>query len=147
MTILWLIVTLVAIVVEVATQALVSVWFAVGGMVTLLLAYFKVPVLFQVLAFFAVSVVSFYTIRRYLIPYTQSKFVPTNLDRLIGAEAVVTRELALRSRGEVKINGQYWTARCDDPERTVAVDSSVLIRAIEGATLIVSAIEEDLSDT
>ena len=143
MTVIWIVVVLAAAVIEIATQAMVSTWFVVGGLVAFVFSYLGLPIPLQLVAFFAVSIFSFAFIRRYLIPYTQTKFTPTNLDRMIGQEGAVTKEIGSRSRGEVHINAQYWTARCDDPERTLPVGSHVIIRAIEGATLIVSAIDED----
>ena len=142
MTVLWIIVTLVAVIVEIATQALISTWFAVAGFVTLILAYLGFPVVVQLVCFFVVSIFSFVFIRRYLIPYTQVKIVPTNSDRLIGLEAQVTKELAPHSRGEIRVNGQYWTALCDDPDQNVSIGSRVIIREIQGATLVVSLIDE-----
>jgi len=143
LTILWIIVTLVAMVVEIVTQALVSAWFAVAGFATMILAYLGFPLPAQLICFFVVSIFSFVFIRRYLIPYTQVKVVPTNVDRLIGQEAQVTKELPIRGRGEVRVNGQYWTALCDDPETSVPANGRVLIRSIQGATLIVSLIDEE----
>jgi len=143
MTIFWIIVTLVAVIVEIATQALVSTWFAVAGLVALALAYFGFPAPIQVAAFFAVSVFSFALIRRYVIPYTRVKFIPTNSDRLLGQEAQVTKEIMPRARGEVTVLGQVWSARSDDPAITFNVDEVVTIRAIEGATLIVSALDDE----
>jgi len=143
LTVLWIVVTLIAMVAEIATQALVSVWFVVAGFVTMVLAFMGFSLPAQLICFFVVSIFSFSFIRRYLIPYTQVKVVPTNADRLIGQEAQVTKELPARGRGEVKINGQFWTALCDDPDLKVPVDSRVLIRSIQGATLIVSLIDEE----
>ena len=143
MVIVWIIVTVAAAVVEIATQALVSTWFVVAGFAALLLAALNWPIWSQLVAFIAVSVFSFVFIRRYMIPYTQVKFTPTNFDRLIGQEAKVTREIPIRGRGEVVINGQFWTARSDDPEKVVPAERSVLIRAIEGASMIVSLIDEE----
>lgn len=143
MSLIWIGVALLATVVEIATQQLVSIWFAVAGFITFVFAYLGFSIGIQLLVFAFVSAASFILIRRYLMPYIQTRFVPTNVDRLIGQEAVVTRELPLRGRGEVRVLGQFWTAQCDDPEQRVEVDQPVLIRAIEGATLIVSAIEEE----
>jgi len=144
MTVVWIVVTIAAVIVEIATQALVSTWFAVGGFAAFVLAWCGVDLSLQMAAFLGVSAFSFFFIRRYLIPYTQVKITPTNLDRLIGQEAVVTREMPPRGRGEVKVNEQFWTARSDDPEQAVPVSCNVVIRAIEGATLIVTPIDEEL---
>jgi membrane protein implicated in regulation of membrane protease activity len=142
MTILWLIVTVAAAVIEIATEQLVSVWFVVGGVVAFVLAWLGFPPIMQVVAFAALSAFGFALIRRYLAPYVKSQFTPTNVDRLIGTEAVVTKRIQARGRGEVKVNEQYWTARGEDPETPLEEDSVVVIRAIEGATMIVFPLEE-----
>ncbi|MCL2498271.1 MAG: NfeD family protein [Symbiobacteriaceae bacterium] len=143
MTILWIVVALIAAVVEMATQALVSIWFSVAGVVAFVMAYFNMPLPIQLLSFAVVSIASFLVIRRYILPFTKVKIVPTNVDRIIGMEVFVTKEIPRRGRGEVRAHGALWSARSDDPDIVISEGSSVIVRAIDGATLLVTLIEDE----
>ena len=142
MTVVWIIVTIIAIIVEVMTQQLVSIWFVVAGIICTVLAWLLVPAPLQMLAFVIISTVSFMVAKRYLQPYVASKVTATNADRVIGQEGIVTRDLVTHQRGEIRVNGQFWTARSDDPELRIKEGTPVTIRAIEGATLIVVPLED-----
>ena len=139
----WVLVMVMAIIIEISTQQLVSVWFAIAAFFSFVLAYLHFPFEIQLMTFVVVSVASFVVVRRYLKPYLQSTVTPTNTDRLIDQEAVVTRAISSHERGEVKVLGQFWTARCDDPSTTLSIGQSATVLAIEGATLIVKRSEED----
>ena len=139
----WILVMVVAIIIEISTQQLVSVWFAIAAFCSFILAYLHFPFEIQLMTFVVVSVASFLLVRRYLKPYIQTTVVPTNTDRLLNQEAIVTRAITAHGRGEVKVFGQFWTARCDDPSVTLDIGQSATVLAIEGATLIVKLSEED----
>ena len=57
MIIVWAVVIVVMVVAEIATTALVSIWFIGGGLAALILALLHVPVWVQITAFIGVSVV------------------------------------------------------------------------------------------
>ena len=51
-TIAWAVVVVAAVVIEISTVNLTSVWFAIAGVVSLILALFKIDLIWQVLVFF-----------------------------------------------------------------------------------------------
>ena len=63
MIIIWLVVLIVAIVVEVATMGLTSIWFAGGALVAVLSAVLGLPIFLQVLLFFMVSLLMLFFTR------------------------------------------------------------------------------------
>lgn len=61
----------------------------------------------------------------------------TNVNSLIDKEAVVTQKIDnLHGNGEVKINGQFWTARSCDGS-IIDENCVVVIEKIEGVKLLV----------
>ena len=67
-----------------------------------------------------------------------AKKIPTNADRVIGAEAVVTQEIdPLNGSGLVKVFGQVWSAKSED-ETEIAVGEKVTVKQIQGVKLVVS---------
>lgn len=110
MIIVWAVVILVMVVAEIATTALVSIWFIAGGLAALILALFHLPVWLQIVVFIAVSVVLFVFFREWLQTHFSPRLIPTNADRLIGAIGTVTQTIEPQTGGRVLVGGQDWKA-------------------------------------
>lgn len=139
MPIVWLIALVVFALAEAATVSLVSIWFAAGALVALVVSLFTNNLFVQCAVFLAVSALCMALVR----PLAQRRFSPppymrtTNLDRLIGTEAVVTETIDnLAATGQVKASGQVWTARTETDE-PVPVGTVVTVLRIEGVKMIV----------
>ena len=129
---IWLIAIALLLLVEFATSALTTIWFAGGAL------FFGGPVWLQVILFIAGSIVLLFLTRPLAVKLMNKGAVRTNADSLIGKEAVVTERIDnLQSTGTVQINGQVWTARSVNPEHRIEKDEIVMVRAIEGVKLIV----------
>ena len=115
MWIVWLIILIVALVIEAATLGLSSVWIAFGALVALIMDLLGAPVLAQVIVMIAVSVVCFIICIIWIRPIIDSKrskeTIPTNADRLIGKEGIVIVSIDVdECKGQVKVMGQVWIA-------------------------------------
>ena len=76
--------------------------------------------------------------RKYITPRRQA----TNADRVIGAEGMVLEDINnLKARGQVKVQGNIWTARTED-DRPIPKDTTVRVLRIEGVKLIVAPLQE-----
>ena len=138
MTQFWLIAIALLLLVEFATAALTTIWFAGGSLLALLCAVAGGPVWMQVALFLAGSAVLLLLTRPMAVRMLHKGTVATNADSLIGQEAVVTEKIDnLQSTGTVQINGQEWTARSVNPEHVIEKGEVVMVRAIEGVKLIV----------
>ena len=135
----WLGVMAVAVFVEMGTMALVSVWCAVGALVTVFAAYAGASWQAQLLLFVIVSIVTAATVRPLAKKYADPQKVPTNADRLLGMQAQVTETINNgHSTGAVYVDGKTWTARSVDGE-VISKDEIVEIERMEGVKLIVRA--------
>ena len=135
---IWLIAIALLLLVEFATSALTTIWFAGGALIALICAFFGGSVWLQVILFIAGSIVLLFLTRPLAVKLMNKGAVRTNADSLIGKEAVVTERIDnLQSTGTVQINGQVWTARSVNPEHRIEKDEIVMVRAIEGVKLIV----------
>ena len=137
--ILWAAALVFAIIAEVGTAALVSVWFMPGIVASLILAVCEVEVWIQVAAFVVLSALclflgfKFFRKRMFKSPKTAM-----NADGLIGELAVVTEEIDnLLGVGSVKIRQQTWSARSSTEEK-IAAGSVVRVEEISGVKLICS---------
>lgn len=137
-SILWLVALILFGVVEAATVGLASIWFACGALVALIVSAFTDVFMVQLVAFLVVSLIALILARPLARRYLDSRHVPTNADRVIGKEAVVTQDIDnLRGMGEVKVAGQPWTARAQELEGTIPQGTTVRVLRIEGVKLLV----------
>lgn len=134
----WLIAIALLLLIEFATSALTTIWFAGGALIALLCAVAGGPVWLQVALFLAGSALLLLLTRPMAVKMMYKGTIRTNADSLIGKEAVVTEKIDnLRSTGTVQVNGQEWTARSVNPEHVIEKEEIVMVRSIEGVKLIV----------
>ena len=138
MVTLWLVVLIVSIGVEVATLGLTSIWFAGGAVVAVIVAAFHGPVWLQILLFFAVSLLLLFFTRPIAVRYFNRDRVRTNVESMIGRQAIVTSEIDnLQGIGQVTVGGQEWSARTEADWMNLQPGTVVDIVAVNGVKLIV----------
>ena len=138
MVTLWLVVLIVSIGVEVATLGLTSIWFAGGAVVAVIVAAFHGPVWLQILLFFAVSLLLLFFTRPIAVRYFNRDRVRTNVESMIGRQAIVTSEIDnLQGIGQVTVGGQEWSARTEAHGMDLQPGTVVDIVAVNGVKLIV----------
>ena len=141
MPVLWLILLVVFALAEAATVTLVSIWFAAGALVALLASLVTDNLWIQIILFLIASGLSLALVRPLTRRYFTAKAQSTNLDRLIGTDAVVTETIDnLAATGQIKASGQVWTARSSSDE-AIPVGTTVTVLRIEGVKMIVQARE------
>ena len=137
----WLLVTAGSAFLEAATMALVSIWFAAGALAATFAAYAGASLTVQLMLFVGVSIAACVAVRPLTRRFIRPHIVPTNADRLLGAEARVTEDIDnSRPSGAVYLDGKTWTARsCDGA--VIASGELVAVERMEGVKLIVRAKE------
>lgn len=142
--IIWLGAMVVFLIVEAACPIhLVSVWFAAGSLVALIIALFGGALWLQGVAFLVVSAGLLAAFWPFVKKFINPKVTPTNTDSLIGALAHVTEDIDnIDYHGKAKVNGMEWTARALDGS-PIAKGSLVRIQRIEGVKLIVTPASEE----
>ena len=137
---LWLLLFIVLIIIELLTVNLTTIWFAFGSLVAYILSFFVSDTMIQTIVFLVSSIVFLIFTRPIVKKFLLNKEVKTNADMLIGKTCVVTKEINKNETGEVKVNGQYWSAKAN---KKIKVGSEAKILSIEGVRLIVKEKEED----
>ena len=134
---IWLAAAIIFIIIEAVTVGLTTIWFAAGALVALILALIKVGVGVQVAVFLILSLVLLATTRKIFVNKLKTGSEKTNVDALVGEEAVVLEDITPFNTGLVKVKGQNWTATAADKDASILKGSTVKIKAIEGVKLIV----------
>lgn len=141
---IWLAVLVVCVGIEIATMGLTTIWFAGGALVSAILAALNAPLWLQIVVFFVVSLILLYLTRPVAVKYFNKDRVKTNVESLIGRQAIVISEIDnLQGIGQVTVGGQEWSARSVKDDVQLPVGSVVVVRSVSGVKLIVE--EKDLS--
>ena len=134
----WMILFVLLLVIELLTMGLTTIWFAGGALAALIAKVCGASFWPQMMVFVAVSFALLFFTRPFAVKYVNRGRVSTNIDELIGMDAVVLEEIDnLRSTGKVQVRGMEWTARAQKQDQIIAKDKIVEICKIEGVKLIV----------
>lgn len=138
---IWLGVFVIALAVEALGTELVSIWFALGAIVSLIISFIPgVQWWIQLIVFFVVSVATLLALRPILHRFMKRDIVSSNIDELIHKKGVVITPIDNMNCGEVKLGSNIWRA-ISSSEECIAKDAVVEILAIEGNKLIVSEVK------
>lgn len=138
MMIVWLVILIVAIGIEVGTLGLTSIWFAGGALIAVIAAAFSLPIWLQILLFLVVSLLLMVFTRPVAVKYFNKDRVRTNVESMIGRQAIVISEIDnLQGIGQVTVGGQEWSARSEDDKKHMDVGTVVDVVAVSGVKLIV----------
>lgn len=135
---IWLIVAMVAFIVEIFTNTFVFLCFSVGCLASMVASFFTDNINLQLIVFAIFTVISFFTIRPLMNKYAfkKSNQVKTNADALTGSEGYVTETIDNQlNTGRAMVNGDDWRAISENDEiitektkiQVVKVDSNRII--------------------
>ncbi len=136
----WIIAFLILILIELVTVNLVTIWFAVGSLAAYITTFFTDNLTIQLIVFIVVSIISLLATKPLTKRIRKKEYEPTNLDRVIGMEGVVTKDISKNNYGEVKVNGSIWTATS---KKEIAKNTQVKVLKIEGVKLLVEEVKEE----
>lgn len=134
----WLTIVIFLTIVEISTVNLVSIWFVISGIFSMLLALVIDSFTIQLTVFVVLGIMLLISTKS-VIKKMQPKKEKTNLDRIIGTNAVVTQTINKNIPGEVKVEGVLWTATADE---LIEKGSIVKILEINSTKLRVEKEEE-----
>lgn len=143
MMIIWLVVLIIAVVVEVLTMGLTTIWFAGGALVAIVATLLHVPIAVQVILFFIVSLLLLFFTRPVAVKYFNKDRVKTNVESLVGKQAIVISEINnIQGTGQATVNGHQWSARSMNNNIVIPAGAVVNVMSINGVKLIVKEDEQ-----
>ena len=95
---LWLIVTAASLILEFITTDMLCIWFAGGGLVSLILASVGLGWYYQIIAFIIVSFALLLAFRQMVLKKLNTKEVRTNADMAIGKEFRLLSAITFKRR-------------------------------------------------
>ncbi len=140
----WLGIIVVAVIIEVCTVDMTSIWFAVAGLVALVLSIFdEISWVVQLIVFVVTSAILIVTFRplckKLLLKHTNEK---TGTDSFIGKKVTMLSTAKFGELGSVKIADVVWSAMPENEDMTVEEGTIVEIVRVEGNKLIIKKVED-----
>ena len=140
--IFWLVMLIVFVLAEAGTVALVSLWFAAGALVALILSMLSAPIWMQFTLFLLVSGVMLWLLRPVIRRHFKPHLTRTNADAVIGKVGITMAPINnMMAQGKLLVDGMEWSARSTDGQE-IPENVKVRIDRIEGVKLYVTPVEE-----
>ncbi len=143
MTVVWLGILVILVVIELLTMGLTTIWFAGGALAAALISIPGTPLIVQILFFLIVSILLLYFTRPIAVKYFNRDRTRTNVESLIGRQAIVISEINnVEGIGQVNTGGMEWSARSSYHNIVIPVGAVVTVLGIDGVKLIVEERKE-----
>ena len=138
----WLAIMVVLLIVEAACPFhLVSIWFAAGALVAMIISMLGGELWLQIIAFCIVSGALLAGLWPFIRKFLNPHLTKTNVDSIIGTEGIVTADIDnLNAVGQVKLGGMEWTARSTSGDK-IGAGTRIRVDRIEGVKAFVSPAE------
>ena len=109
---IWIAIIVAALIIEVLTDQLISIWFVPGAVIATILDFCDVALLWQILTVLILAAAGIVFAKTYLAKKLRSGIVKTNIEAIIGERCVVTEKVDnYVGCGQVKVKGQIWAER------------------------------------
>ncbi len=136
--IIWLAIAAVCGIVEALTMGLTTIWFAGGAVAASIAAMAGFFVGIQVAVFLVVSILLIYFTRPFVKRKLKVGSEKTNVNALVGKEALVIKKIEPLHVGQAKVDGLVWSAAAKEEHVTIESGTTVRIDGVEGVKLIVT---------
>lgn len=134
---IWLAVTVISLVVEFITFDMASIWFAAGGLISLILAACGVGLTWQLIVFIVVALTLLFSLRKIALKYLQKGSVfKSNTDGIIGKTLTLISPIKKNEPGTVKVNGVVWTAITEDNSELEQNEDVVVVNVIGNKIIV-----------
>ena len=136
----WLIIAGLFFVAEIITVGFLVFWFGVGALIAMIASLFTSNIIIQTAVFILSSSILLLATKPFVKKFVDVKPTKTNAFSIIGKKALVIKEINSHSVGQIKINGEVWSAESENDE-IIPKDSEVEILQIKGVKVIVKSVK------
>ncbi len=141
---IWLGVLIIALMIEVFTNELISIWFVGGSLVAVILAVIpNIEWWIEFVVLIGVSLLLLGLLRPIVKRYFFKEPSKFNIDDIVGKKGLMLKEANGLTLGEVKIGDVTWNVMPQDDKDTIESGVLVKVVGIKGNKLIVNKINEE----
>lgn len=132
----WILVAIVSGVIEMFTAGFWFMWLAISALLVAVGVRVKwlVHLDTQLLVFALFTLVFIVFTRPLVLKFVKSNDTISNVNALIGQHGIALSEILPMQYGQVKVNGEVWTAAS---RQEIAADTRIIVTAIDGVKLLV----------
>lgn len=135
----WMIVAVICAIAEMATPTFFISWFGVGALAAAILSIIGAGFGWQFAGFLAVSLILVFSTKKITGGWLKHDVgVKTNAAAVVGKEGLVVRDIPADGAGQVKVDGETWTA-VSQGGAAVPAGVKVTVVDVTGVHLVVSA--------
>ena len=138
--IIWLVVAVVAIIIDVVTSSFIFMWFSIGALAAIILSFFGVSMAWQFIVFLITGIILIVV----GYPWVKKKFKVEKNHTLTMEQTYIGRVMRANEdiveKSKIKVDGIYWTAYNKGDK--INKDDQFVITGIEGNKLIVKLKEK-----
>ncbi len=136
----WLVISGIFFVLEIATVGFFVFWFGIGAIFAMIVSLFTSNIIIQTTVFLITSTLLILLTKPFVQKISHQDTVQTNAYSIIGQTGVVTKEIdAKKGIGQIKVGSEIWTANTKQDE-VIPVGTEVEILEISGVKAIVKPI-------
>jgi membrane protein implicated in regulation of membrane protease activity len=135
----WLAFFVIALVVEVITADMISIWFALAAIPSFIIALvFEESLVWQIVSFILISGVLLFLTRPVVKKYLKNNEIKTNVDAMVGVKVRVTKVITPENVGRVVFRSLDWAAISKE---TINIGEYARVLDVDGNKLIVEKID------
>lgn len=140
--IIWLIIAGFFFILEIATEGFLVCWLGVASLVSMGVSLiFPEAILAQIITMSIVSILLILCTRKLAKKMTSKEVPPMNVYTILGKKAIVSQTIDnLKGQGQIKIDGDIWSARNEDSDDLIAEGATVEVIRINGVKVMVRKI-------
>lgn len=141
--IIWLVIFVSMLVVESLGPTLVSIWFALGALIALIISFIPgVAWWIELIVFVVVSATALLALRPVFKHLLKRNIFKSNVDSMQGKRGYVSEDITYLVPGAVKLGDVKWSAVPQDKNTVYSKGEVVEVVAVNGNKLIVKKVEE-----
>lgn len=143
---IWLIIACSFFILELVTPGFLLACFGIGALLSTLIAFTPLGLVWQVFFFIIGSLLALFFLRPIIIKSSKKKkSLATGIDALIGKKARVVRAIqGQTTQGRIAIDGDEWPAFASNKNTFIEVDQQVIIDRHESIVMFVTPTKNNL---
>ncbi len=140
---IWLIISGIAIIIEFFTAGFLVFWFSIGALVAMVTSFFIDNIFIQTAIFIVSSTLLIFATKPLVKKFDIPNTLKTNVYSIVGKIGIVIQEInSIEGTGQIKVNGEIWSAICEDNSLIIPKDTKVEILKIKGVKAVVTPLRK-----
>ncbi len=139
----WIIIAILFFILEMMGPGFLFFWVGVGALIAGVSSIFIDNQTVQIAIFSISTIVLLFCTRPFAKKFSSTDDATTNVKSIIGKKGIVVKEInSLEGTGQIKVNGELWSAKCST-EDIIKEGSEVTVLRVTGVKAIVQKAKEN----